>query len=565
MKDPSVERKLLCLVLILAFFPGFFFIALSEEVAADIDEANIDLSEAVSSFGDEFTLSNGIYKVYTKDAVAFLGLADPNVESFSVPNYVRYKDVRYRVLWIAQSAFEGNTNIKKVSIGSNVYTICSRAFYGCSSLTAVTGGSRVSYTADDAYDECPVLKKPGRYYPRKIYNVGLKYTGRAKPWRSKKVKAGRDGTGEMTWITDKDLKTLGMTRESFSDSVLTACRKMSGTGYSDLNNCLSYCLSAYSKALGVATSVSKGNDYKIKFTKKYKKNSRTKYAVNLMKKKKLVSVSGSTVRRQTENWFHCTFFAERMLKKPNCYGGVKVTDYKSLGECMKALHAQPGDIVLFGGYVVTYLCKDGKYHYDPAQGGGKKKNSKGYYVRGEGGLFLWGHAAIYCGQNFTHADKNGKMRSGQWFYENFKYSKSGLHWREPYYYAGKTNVRVMVIHIGNPTADTSEPFADPVRKTLGENAVTGKKYGVYKTEEDAAKDFDRLCTYTCGATYDIPEINLGSASEYVLDSKMRITSKFYIRQLTDSGTLDPDQKSYLYKMRCSDKYDVPKGWVDLAS
>ncbi len=565
MRDSAFCKRFLSLVLVAAVFLGIVICAPEEIVNADADEAFISLSDAASNVSDEFTAGNGIYKVYTNASVAFMGLVDPNVTSFSVPTVVTYRDKKYNVTWIAQSAFEGNTTIQKIYVGKKVNTICSRAFAGCTSLTSVTGGRSVVYTADDAYDNCPSYKKPGRYYPRKIYNVGLRYTGRYKPWRSKKVKAGKNGKGEMTWITDEDLKALGMTRESFSNSVLAACRKMSGTKYSDLNNCLSYCLSAYAKALGVASSVSKGRDYKIKFTTGYKKNSKTRYAVNLMSEKKLVSANGRSVTRHFSNWFHCTYFAERMLKKPDCYGGVRVSDYASLGDCMKALHAQRGDIVLFGGYVVTYLCKDGRYHYNPHQGGGKKKNSKGKYVTGEGGLFLWGHAAIYCGQDFTHVDSKGRMRSGQWFYENFKHSKAGLHWREPYYYAGKTNVRVMVIHIGNPAADTEEPFADPVRKTLGKDAVTGKKYGFYRSEEDAARDYNRLCTYTCGATYDIPEIYVGSASKYDIDSKKRISARFYIRQLTDSGTLDPDQKPYLFLMRASDAYDLPKGWVSLAS
>ena len=157
------------------------------------------------------------------------------------------------------------------------------------------------------------------------------------------------------------------------------------------------------------------------------------------------------------------------------------------------------------------------------------------------------------------------MRTGQWFYETSNKSHAGLHWREPYYYAGETNQRVMVIHIGDPKAAPVQNTEDPIVKALGNDAVPGAKYGFYKCEEDAARDFDRLCTYTCGQTTDIPEINLGRAYKYDIDSYKRLTAKFYIRRLTDTGSIDPDAKAYVYKMRPSDKYDLPLGWVKLAS
>ena len=564
MRDLSTGKKLLSLTLTLTFLLGIFFCAPAEDVNADIDEAAAGFSEAVS-VSDEIIVSNGIYKIFSKDTVAFLGLADPNAESFVVPNVIRYNDVLYKVVWIAQSAFEGNGTLKSVFIGKNVYRVCSRAFFGCSALTSVTGGKGVLYTADDAYDNCPNLKKPGRYYYH-TYNVGLAYIGKApKPWRSKSVKGGRNGKAEYTWITDKDLQYLGMTRESFGNAVLAACRKMAGTVYNNQNDCISYCLSAYAKALGVATSVGKGQNFKIKFSTKYKSNKKVKYAANLMKKKKVVNISGSSISRKSPNWFHCTNFMEGMLSKPGCYGGVRISDYGTLADTMKALHAQPGDIVLFGGYVTTYLCKDGKYHKSGFSSYGGKKKVNGHYVRGEGGLFVWGHATIYCGQNFTYTDRKGTMRTGQWFYETSNKTRAGLHWREPYYYAGETNQRVMVIHIGDPAAGETQNAEDPIVKALGKDAVSGSKYGFYRSEEDAARDFCRLCTYTCGQTADIPEINIGSAYKYDIDSYKRLTAKFYVRKLTDDGLLDPNAKAYVYKIRPSDKYDVPLGWVKLAS
>ena len=393
--------------------------------------------------------------------------------------------------------------------------------------------------------------------------MGLAYYGKApKPWR--KNSAGRNGKGEYTWITEEDLKVLGKTRESFGNEVLAACRKMAGTKYTNDMDCISYCLSAYAKALGVATSVGKGKSFKIKFAKNYKKNSKTKYAVNIMKKKKVINVSGSSITRNAANWFHCTNFSEHLMSKPDCYGGVKVTDYASLADCMKALNAQPGDIVLFGGYVSTYLCKDGKYYKTGFSSHGGKKKVNGHYVRGEGNLFVWGHAAVYAGYNYTHTDNKGNMRHGQWFYETSNKVKAGLHWREPYYNdQGQTNQRVMVIHIGNPKASSEITYVDPVTKVLGSDAVSGAPYGVYGSEADAERDYNRLCTVICGAqASELPEINLGRAGSYESGSG-KITARFYMRQLSDTGTLAPDKKNYLFRMTAPDKNDLPSGWVKL--
>lgn len=565
MRDTIVFKRFISLVLTLTIVLGIAVIApFEEDVIADTDMSSVELSDAAALIGEEMYIGNGRYMAYSKNSAAFLGLINPNVESFTVPNTIVYQDVSYKVLWIAQSAFEGNTTIKSILIGNGITKICSRAFYGCSALKTITGGKGVTYTATDAYDNCPVLKKPGLYY-KGTYNVGLAYIGKApKPWR--KTTAGRNGKGEMTWITDNDLKVLGKTRESFSNEVLAACRKMAGTVYTNDMDCISYCLSAYAKALGVATSVGKGKSFKIKFAKNFNSNSKTKYAVNIMKKKRVINVSGSSITRNGANWFHCTNFSEYLLSKPNCYGGVKVSDYASLGECMRALNAQPGDIVLFGGYVSTYLCKNGKYYKNNYGAHGGKKKVNGHYVRGEGNLFVWGHAAVYAGYNFTHKDSKGTMRNGQWFYETSNKVKAGLHWREPYYTAqGNTNQRVMVIHVGNPKASNSRAYTDPVQKVAGTDAVNGAQYGVYRSEEDAARDFNRLCTVTCGAGQEaLPEINLGRAASFDIGSGNKVTAKFYMRKLSDTGTAIPDAKNYMFKMRADNTNDVPAGWVKLS-
>ena len=121
----------------------------------------------------------------------------------------------------------------------------------------------------------------------------------------------------------------------------------------------------------------------------------------------------------------------------------------------------------------------------------------------------------------------------------------------------------MVIHIGNPKASSESTYVDPVTKVLGSDAVSGAPYGVYGSEADAERDYNRLCTVICGAqASELPEINLGRAGSYESGSG-KITARFYMRQLSDTGTLAPDKKNYLFRMTAPDKNDLPSGWVKL--
>ena len=123
-----------------------------------------------------------------------------------------------------------------------------------------------------------------------------------------------------------------------------------------------------------------------------------------------------------------------------------------------------------------------------------------------------------------------------------------------------------VVTLTPVTAVTKTEYVDPVKKILGNDAVDGAKYGIYRSEDEASRDFNRLATVTCGCPEsDLPEINLGNTHSYDLGSGNRLTAKFYIRQLTDTGMLAPDKKAYLFRMKPENKNDVPAGWVKLTS
>lgn len=58
--------------------------------------------------------------------------------SFSVPSKVKIGNDTYKVTAVAKNAFKKNTKLTKVTIGSNVKTIGSYAFYGASQLKTLT-------------------------------------------------------------------------------------------------------------------------------------------------------------------------------------------------------------------------------------------------------------------------------------------------------------------------------------------------------------------------------------------------------------------------------------------
>ena len=62
---------------------------------------------------------------------------DPEGE-LVLPEFVKYKGEKYRLVSIGANAFKNNKKLKKVVIGKNVTKIGKKAFYGCSKLKKIT-------------------------------------------------------------------------------------------------------------------------------------------------------------------------------------------------------------------------------------------------------------------------------------------------------------------------------------------------------------------------------------------------------------------------------------------
>ena len=112
--------------------------------------------------GEEATVDNIIYRVtYAATdgtgTVSVIGIKD-RMESVSIPATVEIKENRYIVNRIATTAFNKDTVLTSVVIGSNVVIIDDNAFQGCSNLVKVTGGAKLKTIGTKAFISCPKLK-----------------------------------------------------------------------------------------------------------------------------------------------------------------------------------------------------------------------------------------------------------------------------------------------------------------------------------------------------------------------------------------------------------------------
>lgn len=94
--------------------------------------------------GDFVTINNVVFKITNYDTrkVRAMGLEKENVSKVTIPTNVVFGGRTYRVTSIAANAFRENTSITKLSMGSNVTSIGSRAFYRCTNLKKMVIYSR---------------------------------------------------------------------------------------------------------------------------------------------------------------------------------------------------------------------------------------------------------------------------------------------------------------------------------------------------------------------------------------------------------------------------------------
>lgn len=89
--------------------------------------------------GSKVTVSGSTYKVTsTKNKTVSFYKGKADAKNVSVPKTVKIQGKTYKVTAISANAFKDNKKLASVTVGSNVTTIGSKAFYGCKNLKKIT-------------------------------------------------------------------------------------------------------------------------------------------------------------------------------------------------------------------------------------------------------------------------------------------------------------------------------------------------------------------------------------------------------------------------------------------
>ncbi|MBQ5675290.1 MAG: leucine-rich repeat domain-containing protein [Lachnospiraceae bacterium] len=93
-----------------------------------------------------------------------------SAKTVKIPNTITVDNKTYKVTSIAEDAFEKDTVLTKVTIGSNITSIGTSAFFGCKKLTTVTIGNNVTKIGEKAFYKCEKLKKIT--IPSRVSSIG---------------------------------------------------------------------------------------------------------------------------------------------------------------------------------------------------------------------------------------------------------------------------------------------------------------------------------------------------------------------------------------------------------
>lgn len=125
--------------------------------------------------GDIHKTKNAQYQVLStgKNRTAALKrFTDRKAQRFTIPAAITIGNQKYQVVMIAPKAFQNKTKLKQVTIGKNVTSIGSRAFYKCRSLNKIivrTGKLKaVGRNTFSGISKKAVIKVPKKQYQRYV-------------------------------------------------------------------------------------------------------------------------------------------------------------------------------------------------------------------------------------------------------------------------------------------------------------------------------------------------------------------------------------------------------------
>lgn len=125
-----------------------------------------------STIIDDKSGDAGIVINVSKREVSFSKVGNQKVKSVTVPSYITYKGVKYKVVEINDRAFKNNKKLQKVVLPYSLRVIGKEAFYGCEKLKSVTIRTNVTAIKDRAFGKCGALT--AITLPSKVSVIGTK-------------------------------------------------------------------------------------------------------------------------------------------------------------------------------------------------------------------------------------------------------------------------------------------------------------------------------------------------------------------------------------------------------
>ncbi|MCM1161029.1 MAG: DUF6273 domain-containing protein [Roseburia sp.] len=107
-------------------------------------------------------VSTATYKVTSTDSetptVEYNGTTNQKKKTITIPEYVTYQGVKYKVTSVSAKSFKGNKKLTTIKIASSITKIGDSAFEGCTSLKTVTIGTGLKTIGKNAFKNCKNLK-----------------------------------------------------------------------------------------------------------------------------------------------------------------------------------------------------------------------------------------------------------------------------------------------------------------------------------------------------------------------------------------------------------------------
>ncbi len=135
----------------------------AKEVASDLKPAETPVPEKK---GTTITTKKemGKFKVTSTDSknptVEYVGptAAGKKKKTITIPEYITYNGVKYRVTSVAAKSFKNNKKVTAIKISSSITTIGKSAFEGCIKLKTITMGKSIKTIGKNVFKNCKSLK-----------------------------------------------------------------------------------------------------------------------------------------------------------------------------------------------------------------------------------------------------------------------------------------------------------------------------------------------------------------------------------------------------------------------